>query len=566
MLSDKKPTWHNFLLIGAFILALGFRFVRLGFSPLDDREASIALQALAAAEGTETEFGPFMSIVGLTGLDFFILSNNNFLARFWSALLGALIVFLPFLYRERLGDWPAIIASFILAISPDMVGLSRIIGSPMVACVCLLLSIGLVFQLKPIWGGIFLALGLMSGASFWMGLIILGLSWLISKKLVPDCDLFRFPKLSEKGSFWLPFGISLGMTLMIVSTSFFLEPAGVSGIFSGLVSFILGISSGYLNPFYLLPFSMLAYTGAALIFGVWGGLRGINARDKMDTILFIWTIVGLVFLLLYPGSKPADILWVTLPLWILTARLLFSAWRFPETSRLVVVSMAAAVIVLSAFMLLALRTLVRPDLEHQQQVNTLIVLIGCLVLIGAVLLLVKFGWGVEVSLSGILIGLVIVNVFALISISVNTTSLGPDNANNLWYPKQPQLSTEWLMVSIDRISDWNESSGVLVDVAVSGFDTPGMMWTLREIDSINFVPYLTPQSQSGIVITDDQSYPELANSYRGQDLVWSQEVIWEEMTPIQYLNWLVTRKAPVRTKQIILWVRTDLMADDQFTP
>ncbi len=97
MLSKKKPTWHIILLIGAFILALGFRFIRLGFSPLDDREAGIALQALAAAEGNETEFGAFMSIVGLSGLDFFILSTSNFLARFWSALLGALIVFLPFL-------------------------------------------------------------------------------------------------------------------------------------------------------------------------------------------------------------------------------------------------------------------------------------------------------------------------------------------------------------------------------------------------------------------------------------------------------------------------------------
>jgi len=42
MLSKKKPTWHIFLLIGAFILALGFRFVHLGSSPLDDREAGIA--------------------------------------------------------------------------------------------------------------------------------------------------------------------------------------------------------------------------------------------------------------------------------------------------------------------------------------------------------------------------------------------------------------------------------------------------------------------------------------------------------------------------------------------
>ena len=198
--------------------------------------------------------------------------------------------------------------------------------------------------------------------------------------------------------------------------------------------------------------------------------------------------------------------------------------------------------------------------------DTLIALIGGLVLIVVVLLLVNFGWREEVSLSGLLIGLLVVIVFTLTSLSVNTTSLGSDNLHNFWYPKQPQLSTEWLMVSIDRISDWNESGGGPVDIAVSDFETPGMAWILRGRKTTNFVPYLAPQSQSGIVITDDQSYPELINSYRGQDLVWSREVLCEEMTPFQYLNWLVTQKAPIRTRQIILWVRTDLMADDQFTP
>ena len=566
MLSKKKPTWHIFLLIGAFILALGFRFVRLGSSPLDDREAGIALQALAAAEGTETEFGAFMSIVGLTGLDFFILSTSNFLARFWSALLGALIVFLPFLFRERLGHWPAVIASFLLAISPEMVGLSRIIGSPMVAVSCLLLSLGLIVQHKPRLSGILFALSLMSGESFWMGLIILGLSWLISKKLIPEFNIFSLPQHSEKEFSWLKFGIAFGFTILIVSTSFFLAPAGLSGVFSGLVSFILGFTNGYVNPYYLLLLPLLGYAGASLIFGVWGGVRGIITRDPLDTSLLIWFQVGLAIFLLYPGSKPADILWVTLPLWILTARFFFHAWRFPETSRLVVFVTILVVVVLSAFMLIALRTLVRPDLDQQQQLNTLIALIGGLVLIVVVLLLVNFGWREEVSLSGLLIGLLVVIVFTLTSLSVNTTSLGSDNLHNLWYPKQPQLSTKWLMVSIDRISDWNESGGGTVDIAVSDFETPGMAWILRGRKITNFVPYLTPQSQSGIVITDDQSDPELINSYRGQDLVWSREVLWEEMTPFQYLNWLVTQKAPIRTRQIILWVRTDLMADDQFTP
>lgn len=170
MLSDKKPTWQIYLLIGAFIIALGFRFVRLGYSPLNDREAGIALQALAAADGTKTEFGPFISIVGLTALDFYIFSATDFLARFWSALLGALIIFIPFLYHKRIGYWSAMIASFMLAISPEMVGLSRIVGSPMVAGVCLLLSIGLITQHKPVLSGVFFGFGINERCKFLAGI------------------------------------------------------------------------------------------------------------------------------------------------------------------------------------------------------------------------------------------------------------------------------------------------------------------------------------------------------------------------------------------------------------
>jgi len=104
-----------------------------------------------------------------------------------------------------------------------------------------------------------------------------------------------------------------------------------------------------------------------------------------------------------------------------------------------------------------------------------------------------------------------------------------------------------------------------MDIEVSDFETPGLEWALRGYSEVNFDLYLSPQSQSGIVITDDQNHPELVNSYRGQDLVWSQKSLWKELTPMQYINWLITRKTPTQKVQIILWVRTDLMVDDQLS-
>jgi len=47
-------------------------------------------------------------------------------------------------------------------------------------------------------------------------------------------------------------------------------------------------------------------------------------------------------------------------------------------------------------------------------------------------------------------------------------------------------------------------------------------------------------------------------------LVWMREVPWQDLSPRQYLTWLVTRDVPTINTQLILWVRTDLMPSGQF--
>lgn len=92
----RRPSIHVLLLSGALIVALMMRLVRLGVLPLTNGEAEIALQALAVARGTPIMFGAHMTTAAFAGLDFFIFTPGNFLARFWPALIGALIVFFAF--------------------------------------------------------------------------------------------------------------------------------------------------------------------------------------------------------------------------------------------------------------------------------------------------------------------------------------------------------------------------------------------------------------------------------------------------------------------------------------
>ena len=545
--------------LGAFVIGLAFRIIKLGALPLNHMEAEIALQALGVARGGEVLFGGHIAYVGLTAIPFFSFSTGNFLARFWPAFSGALVVLVPFLFRKTIGKWPAILAGMIFAISPEMVGLSRIVGSPMMAMIFLVLFVGFWLQKKPIQAGVCLGLGLMSGSGFWMGMTIISLSFLVADGLFGVRQVFNHQALPQGKPFRIRFALSFIMTLLLVGTGFFMTPAGLSGIFSGMYTFILGFAPLMQAPFGIIPFALIAYSAGAVIFGVWGGIRGILLKSKLDMFLFIWAGFGLIFIILYPAAGPADLVWVTLPLWILGARVVVFAWRVPKTSRLVVTIMATLVVVTFAFLQLALRTLVLPTLIPSQQINYLIALVGGVVLLVAILLLVSYGWTEEIARAGLLMGLALVFSAGMISISVNSTGIGPEKPYELWYPDQPILTTEWLNLTIDRILVWNARGQDPVDIVVSGLDAPGLRWALHSYEPIDFVPFVPPQSQPGIMITPAGVIPEISRGYQGQGLVWTRTVPWQELSANQYLTWLVTRDVPTLTEEVILWVRTDLM-------
>ncbi len=566
MEKEQKQNLSIVLLLGSFILALAFRLVRLGHLPLGDSEAAYALQALAVARGDAAVFGSFSAYVGLTGLNFFIFSASDFLARFWPALIGGLVVFVPFLFRDQIGRWPALALSFVLALSPEMVGLSRIVGSPMMAFVLLLLSVGFFFRRKAALSGAAFALALMSGPGFWMGVIILGFALLISEWLFNFSQSRDLTPVESKPAFHRRWGIAFGLTLVVVGTGFFLQPANLSGVLSGLVEFSKGFRGPSQAPLFHIPLALVAYAAGALGFGLWGGIRALRVRSRIDMFLLIWAVFAFGFILLYPGGTAADVIWVTLPLWLLGMRVLVAGWRLPESFRGVTAATAIFIVVVFAFLLLALRGLLNPALVGQGgQLNFLIAIIGGVVLLVAVVLLVSFGWSQEVALPGLILGLAIVVATSMLALSVRTTGLAPERSDELWQPNEAQVTDLWLRESVDRVLMWHALRTEPLEIVVSDWDTPSMRWFLRDGEAVSFAPYVPPQTQPGMLITSDQEVLEIANSYRGQDLVWYRQALWTQMRPYQYLQWLITRDAPELTDQVIFWVRTDLMPDSQFS-
>lgn len=561
----KNRFVHIFILIGALILGLTLRLARLGTLPLTNLEAEIALQANAVSQGTDVVFGEHIAYVGLTGLDFIIFDASNFLARFWPAIIGAMAVFIPFLFRDLIGHWPASILTVILAVTPEMVGLSRIVGTPMIALVSFFLGLGLIYRAKPILSGLAFALALMGGSSFWTGILLSGLGLLLSEKVFDFKILPQLRDIFSARKFLIRFLVAWVLTIAVVGTGFFLSSQSLSGVFSGLVNFIQGFGDSYTSTYFLRPLALVAYSLPAITFGIWGGIRAILLREKIDIFLFFQAFLALLFLLFYPKAQPTDIIWVTLPLWILSARVVCSVMQLPKDNRLVMGITAVVVVIVFAFLLLTLRSVVNPGFVQDTQIVTIIALFGGFIILIALILLVTFGWSEEIAISGLLIGLSVVVILGMVAGASRSTGLSAKDAYQLWYPDEPELSPRWLKASLDRVLDWNKRRAEPLEIVVVNLSTPGMRWIMKEYNDIAFVPYSQPASQPGILISDITTQPEISNSYRGQDLVWSRSVLWGEMSAMDYLKWMLTREAPVADQEIIFWVRTDLMPDEQFS-
>src|SRR5574339_586792 len=133
----KHEGWLYWL---AFLIALGFRLIQLGASPLTDSEATLALQALHIAQGKAPLLGPQPGYILLTSVLFAIIESTNFMARFIPALTGSLLVFVPSLFREKIKPLPALILAFFFAVDPGLVALSRQASGTILAVTFLLLA------------------------------------------------------------------------------------------------------------------------------------------------------------------------------------------------------------------------------------------------------------------------------------------------------------------------------------------------------------------------------------------------------------------------------------------
>lgn len=557
------------LILIILVIALTARLWGLASPALNDSEASLALQALASVKGEETIWGSQALYLQMTSFLFFLTGVSDFTARLFPAVAGALIVFVPLLFRRRLGVVVALLTGLFLALDPGLVSLARQAGGTSLAVVFAGLSLGFWDQRRAKLAGVCLGLGLMSGPQFWVGALIFGVTagvfHLLHRADTAGKTLEEGLPVQETRPVFIPasFDIKIaaaaaGLTLVIVGSLFLANLRGLSATASTLADFFAGwVASGQVSILTILM-GLLVYYPLAVIFGLVRTGKAWWSEDLTCQMISLWVFLGLIVLVIYPGRQMADLLWITAPLWVLTAREIEELIGATDKDPLVSTGFGMLVMVLMVFSWQNMSGIAEGSMNPEDMRMREMAIVGAAVLglIGGLLL--AWGWGGKPILRGL--GLGVFTALMLYSTAMVSAAgqMRETVTSELWADGR-SLSIGLITDTVDQLSEINHKVKGNLDVVLQGIPSPALKWALRDY-ALAEVEMLPANQMPSIVISPVQEQPILAAAYRGQDLILSEQPGWLLMIPEDFLPWLIFHEMPQNQTRVILWVRNDLFA------
>jgi len=559
----------------AFILALVMRLYQLGAAALSEVEAGWALQALELARGTAVTLGPQPLYVLLTSLLFSIVKDTNFLARFFPALMGSLLIWLPFCFRRWMGDsdWlhrAGVVMAIGLALDPGLISLSRQAGSLMPALVFTLFALAGLYNRRMIWAGVCTALALLSGAAFLQGLLILAISWglysLFRERLVvsEEGESSREITTEPIASASIRGGaIAFLLTLLFAGSLFLLHPQGLGALADTLPAYLKSWVPPSGIPLLRLPASLLVYQLIVVIFAIIGALRAAlgHWEDQRSRLLLIgislWAMVALILPLLYAGRQVGDLAWALIPLWALASTEISRAFLADEDTNTHLVGGGLGLL-LCIFAVISWINLLSIGRYQTELIIYVAIIVGAFFLGLVAALLVIAGWSVKAAKLGVVWSLCVLLGLFMISNAWGMSIVRQNGAQELWNTAPTTGQADQFMTTLSDFSSWN--TGLRDQLAVVSLaDTTALRWVLRDYPNAHFETSLSSTESPPVVITlKGSEEPKLAQNYRGQDFVWHVYPGWQGVFPPDFINWLAFRQAPLSEDQIILWARTDI--------
>lgn len=610
--------WVLYGLLVLFVLVV--RVADLDIVPMSDVEATRALAAwhfvVPDAPGTpQAADSPI--VFWLQAIGFSFLGGTEFAARLGGVLGGVILTLMPLLFRLRFGREFTFGWSLLLGLSAVPFIAARTSDPALWSAI---FALGLLWALwqhhdtrqwhHALWAAAFAAGLLLSGSG---GLVLavslllsalLNLWWLIAK--APEERDTPGDDLVQASGEWLrslplqAMLATLAFTVFVVSTGFFLYPTGLSITANALSGALTGLlqASQPDAPFAHGLIALIVYEPILLILGGMGvGLLFMQRETSVASrFARIWSLVGLMLLLLYRGATPGDALWVVLPITWIVAYLAQAAVRdieapvfifddyFADSSRFWWAKWVLGVIVLALLIMLTLhlQEVGRGLLEVPPNSSASILLDarfqtarGSALMVIFVVLLTVVGfflaasfWGNAITAQGYAVGGLLFLLVTGVSMGWSVAVANADNPAEIWHVSAISPDAYLMRETISDIADRDTLGfselgiNVLLDDNNTITDDGLIAWLLRDYENARFTGSLETLAREEIVILPaSEVEPDLGGSYIGQSFVLRRTLSDGLTRGLDFPAWILQRRLRGEgwaEETAVVWLRLDV--------
>ena len=559
---------------GIVLLAALLRLVNLSAAPLTVSEAG---QALAAFNGTPLPVGGSPLLYAINQLVFGLsgASLGDAGARLGAALLGTLLVALPWLYRKSLGRFGALAAALVLAISPTGVFAARLLDGQLLAATFALAALGFSQRYGAArrardlnLAAITIGLALSSGPGALTLLITIGLGSISAYRwLASDADRAQLTEILHATAAVRQAALWGGATLGVVATVALLNIGAARGVPEALSAWLAAWRApdevGPLQLFQVL----LVYEPVIVWVGLAGLIAALRRVNATTTMLGVWSIGALLIALAQPGRQVTDLTLMLIPLALLAglaiqhlidALLDRGAWGFEGAVWLI----SAPLIGYLALTLSGYATDHNSIGNAQLLGQTMTPLASFAMLMGILALVVGGLFALAMGLSAVLrasaTALIVVCAISAIGNVWSVTQLRPGNPHELlWGPTATSPEVRPLIEAVQAAS-WRatgHAQQAAVSVALPHVD-PVLAWYLRGFPNAQFTS--TPSAAAPIVITPwGVEPPAESGAYLGAKFVTRRAWTPAALDDAALLRWWVYRQAgdPTPMQTLVVWVK-----------
>lgn len=553
-------------------LAAGLRLSRLDWPPLTEDEAR---QALGAAWRTAVASAHWTPGAGwapdsptynaLTRWVFQLGGASEALARLVPGLAGVGLALAPLWMRPRLGRGHALMTSFVLAVSPTLVTVSRTAGGDSLAlfgigtCLALLLGSEQVGEGRRLGAAMAAGLALGSGAAAFTGCLGLLVAFLGLRALKRERGSPAGASGTGQWGRWLSVALA---TLLLLATSLGTSVPDAAGVSDSLAAWLKGWTSRGETPALTALFVLVAFELLALVFGVWEGIQRRGRGDLLGAECAMWAVSALLVVLAYPMRTPGSVAWVALPLAVLAggalARLvdgLMSGWSWMGHGTLTTVLLLFGI--MSGVQLSNYASDRGPGGYDINPVFSLWLSLALLGVAAVMAFLYAGAWSRRLALESVGAAAGVATLLVGLSM-VWRANFGETAAStaSLWRSETTGPGLRLLIKTLEGLSQAHTGRIDALPATTAEPTTASMAWQLRSFPrGATVEPGASPEA----IVAPEAIVPQgLAAEYLGQTLTVGERRAWAGALPPNPLGWWFRPQAPAEPVHWLLLVRRDL--------